>query len=51
MVSFSPIAAARRASLTFLELERRAGALAAQLVGRAQRGERALLMFPPGLDF
>ncbi len=39
------------ASLTFSELERRAGALAAQLVGRGQRGERALLMFPPGLDF
>jgi acyl-CoA synthetase (AMP-forming)/AMP-acid ligase II len=39
------------ASLTFSELERRAGAIAAQLVGRGQRGERALLMFPPGLDF
>ena len=39
------------ASLTFSELERRAGALAAQLVDRGQRGERALLMFPPGLDF
>ena len=39
------------ASLTFSELERRAYALAAQLVGRGQRGERALLMFPPGLDF
>src|SRR3954453_18488030 len=38
-------------SLTFSELERRAGALAAQLVGRGQRGERALLMFSPGLDF
>ena len=39
------------ASLTFSELERRASALAAQLVDRGQRGERALLMFPPGLDF
>src|SRR3954454_16203281 len=39
------------ASLTFSELERRAGALAAQLMGRGQRGERALLMFSPGLDF
>ena len=39
------------ASLTFSELERRAGALAVQLVDRGQRGERALLMFPPGLDF
>jgi acyl-CoA synthetase (AMP-forming)/AMP-acid ligase II len=39
------------ASLTFSELERRAGTLSAQLLGRADRGERALLMFPPGLDF
>lgn len=39
------------ASLTFSELERRARALAAELVGRGLSGERALLMFPPGLDF
>ena len=39
------------ASLTFSELERRASALAAQLVLLGERGERALLMFPPGLDF
>jgi acyl-CoA synthetase (AMP-forming)/AMP-acid ligase II len=39
------------ASLTFSELERRARALATQLADRGQRGERALLMFPPGLDF
>src|SRR6478672_7803876 len=39
------------ASLTFSELERRAGALAAQLVSRGRRGERAILLFPPGLDF
>jgi acyl-CoA synthetase (AMP-forming)/AMP-acid ligase II len=39
------------ASLTFWELERRADALAAQLVERGERGDRALLMFPPGLDF
>lgn len=39
------------ASLTFSDLERRAGALAVQLVTRTQCGERALLMFPPGLDF
>ena len=39
------------ASLTFSELERRARALAAELVDRGLRGERALLMFPPGLDF
>ena len=41
-MSFSQIAAAEEASLTFSELERRAGALAAQLVGRGQCGERAL---------
>ena len=39
------------ASLTFSELERRADALAAQLARRAEPGERALLIFPPGLDF
>src|SRR3954463_12716253 len=39
------------ASLTFSELERRARALAAQLVSRGQSGQRALLTFPPGLDF
>ena len=39
------------ASLTFSELEGRARAVAAQLADRGQRGERALLMFPPGLDF
>jgi acyl-CoA synthetase (AMP-forming)/AMP-acid ligase II len=35
--------------LTFAELDRRARALAARLGG--QGGERALLLFPPGLDF
>src|ERR1043166_5068990 len=37
--------------LTFSQLERRAGTLAADLARRSQPGERALLVFPPGLDF
>ncbi|HEY6923203.1 MAG TPA: condensation domain-containing protein, partial [Steroidobacteraceae bacterium] len=38
-------------SLTYAELHRRAGLIAAALQGRAERGSRALLLFPPGLDF
>jgi amino acid adenylation domain-containing protein len=33
------------------ELDRRARAIAAELQGRTRRGDRALLLFPPGLDF
>ncbi|MDQ3802670.1 MAG: fatty acyl-AMP ligase [Acidobacteriota bacterium] len=39
------------ASLTFVELDRAAAALAGELAARARSGDRALLMFPPGLDF
>jgi acyl-CoA synthetase (AMP-forming)/AMP-acid ligase II len=39
------------AELTFAELNRRAGVVAAHLARRLGKGERALLMFPPGLDF
>jgi acyl-CoA synthetase (AMP-forming)/AMP-acid ligase II len=39
------------AQLTFAELERRAGALAGRIATRTRPGERALLLFPPGLDF
>jgi acyl-CoA synthetase (AMP-forming)/AMP-acid ligase II len=39
------------ASLTFAELDRRARALAGHLALRGRPGERALLLFPPGLDF
>jgi len=39
------------AQLTFGELYRRAGVVAAHLARRLQPGDRALLMFPPGLDF
>ena len=38
-------------SLTFAELDRCAAALAEQLAERASPGDRAVLMFPPGLDF
>jgi acyl-CoA synthetase (AMP-forming)/AMP-acid ligase II len=37
--------------LTYGELHRRAHALAARLARHAVKGDRALLLFPPGLDF
>jgi acyl-CoA synthetase (AMP-forming)/AMP-acid ligase II len=37
--------------LTFGELDRRARAVALRLVRRTVRGDRALFLFPPGLDF
>ena len=39
------------ASLTFAELHRRASAVALRLAARSRPGDRALLIFPPGLDF
>jgi acyl-CoA synthetase (AMP-forming)/AMP-acid ligase II len=39
------------AALTFAELHERANIVAAHLAARFRKGERALLMFPPGLDF
>ncbi|HVW22312.1 MAG TPA: fatty acyl-AMP ligase, partial [Opitutaceae bacterium] len=36
---------------TYASLDRRAGAIAAVLRGRLRPGERALLLYPPGLDF
>ena len=39
------------AALTFGELHRRAVAVAAQLAARGSPGDRALLLFGPGLDF
>jgi acyl-CoA synthetase (AMP-forming)/AMP-acid ligase II len=38
------------AAITFAELDRRAAALARRLSERAQPGERALLLFPMGID-
>jgi acyl-CoA synthetase (AMP-forming)/AMP-acid ligase II len=37
--------------LTFADLYRRASAVAARLAQRTARGDRAVLLFPPGLDF
>lgn len=36
---------------TYSDLDRRARAIAADLVDKGLRGERALLLYPPGLDF
>jgi acyl-CoA synthetase (AMP-forming)/AMP-acid ligase II len=38
-------------TLTFAELYARARTIALRLVERGQRGDRAALLFPPGLDF
>lgn len=38
-------------ALTFAELDRAARALAGMLQARVSRGDRALLLYPPGLDF
>jgi acyl-CoA synthetase (AMP-forming)/AMP-acid ligase II len=40
-----------QAELTFADLHRQAHAVAGSLLGLAQRGDRVLLLFPPGLDF
>lgn len=39
------------AALTYAELHRRALAVAGELASRCRPGSRALLVFPPGLDF
>ncbi|MBY6243523.1 non-ribosomal peptide synthetase [Methylosinus sp. Sm6] len=39
------------ARLTFLQLDRRAKAIAAQLQSEGLEGQRALLLYPPGLDY
>ncbi len=39
------------ASLTYAEVERRARAIAASLQAAGGAGERAVLLYPPGLDF
>jgi acyl-CoA synthetase (AMP-forming)/AMP-acid ligase II len=38
-------------TLTFAELHKRVAAFAAKISERTQCGERALLLFPPGLEF
>jgi acyl-CoA synthetase (AMP-forming)/AMP-acid ligase II len=42
---------AEEAALSYGELHHAAQALAARLAGVAQRGDRAVLLFPPGLEF
>lgn len=39
------------ASLTYTQLERRSRAIAAYLQSFLEKGDRALLLYPPGLDF
>lgn len=39
------------AAITFRELDRRARALACVIAGKASAGERALLLFPTGIEF
>lgn len=41
----------RSSGLTFAELDHRARTIAAHLQGRVARGQRALLLYPPGLDY
>ena len=42
---------AREASASYAELDARARTIAAALQGRHSRGDRALLLFPPGLEY
>jgi len=42
---------AKKACLTYRELDRRVRAVAAELQRRLHPGDRVLLVFPPGLDF
>ncbi len=39
------------ASLTYAQLDQQARAIAAELVSKGYAGHRAILMYPPGLDF
>ena len=39
------------AAITYGELDRRARAVAARLSGELSRGDRVLLLYPPGIDF
>ena len=48
---FVPERGGAHVHLTFAELHRRARAVAARLAQRTVRGDRAVLLFPPGLDF
>ncbi|MBT6490991.1 MAG: fatty acyl-AMP ligase, partial [Deltaproteobacteria bacterium] len=41
----------KESALTYAELDRRSRSIAAELQARGLQGERALLLYPPGLDF
>ncbi len=48
---FLPDRGAQRLSLSFAELHARAQAVAMRLAERGEKGDRAVLLFSPGLDF
>jgi acyl-CoA synthetase (AMP-forming)/AMP-acid ligase II len=48
---FLPDRGGEAVSLSFVELYRRARAVATTLSERGEKGDRAVLLFPPGLDF
>ena len=48
---FLPDRGGERHQITYAELYRRARALALRLAVHGKRGDRAVLLFPPGLDF
>ena len=48
---FLPDRRGEPARLSFAELEARARAVAGRLAERGEKGDRAILLFPPGLDF
>jgi acyl-CoA synthetase (AMP-forming)/AMP-acid ligase II len=48
---FLPYRGGAPVSVTFAELYDRASAVARSLAERGQKGDRAVLLFPPGLDF
>ncbi len=49
--TFLDAAGEEAATLTFADLDRRARTIAAHLQARGAAGERALLLYPPGLEF
>src|SRR6185369_478651 len=49
--TFLDAAGEEAATLTFADLDRRARTIAAHLQAQGAAGERALLLYPPGLEF
>jgi amino acid adenylation domain-containing protein len=50
-VAFTFLQDAQSTSITFSELDRRAQSVAVALREKARHGERAILLFPPGIEF